>query len=121
MKRARAAFPAILALVGFGMEVPALPPPQFAHTEARGAGNPLRILAENKVEGFDHARTTLGELPDADGGYTLAIPLKCGIDGGPYVHDAGNVLQTTRVQTDGTVSVSKFGITAKRKPNEDYQ
>ena len=54
-------------------------------------------------------------------GYHMNIPLKWGVDGGPYTHDAGHVVQTVSVQTNGTVSVSKFGITARRKPNEDYQ
>ena len=51
----------------------------------------------------------------------MNIPLKWGVDGGPYTHDAGHVVQTVSVQTNGTVSVSKFGITARRKPDEDYQ
>ena len=97
------------------------PPAQFAHTEARGALNPLRILSENIVEGLDHVQTILGELPDEDGGYTLDIPVKWGVDGGPYAHDVGHVPMTIHVQTDGTVSVSKFGITARRKQNEYYQ
>lgn len=97
------------------------PPSQFAHTEARGALNPLRILSENIVEGLDHVQTILGELQDEDGGYTLNIPMKWGVDGGPYGHDAGDVPMTIHVQTDGTVSVSKFGITARRKQNEYYQ
>ena len=33
MKVTLSAFPAILALVGFGMEVPALPPPEFPTAE----------------------------------------------------------------------------------------
>ena len=61
------------------------------------------------------------EFDGEDGGYHMNIPLKWGIDGGPYTHDAGHVVQTVSVQTNGTVSVSKFGITARRKPNEDCQ
>ena len=86
-----------------------------------GALRPLLIGAENIVDGYDHARTDLLDLPVEDGGYHMDIPLKWGIDGGPYTHDAGLVVQTISVQTNGTVSVSKFGITARRKPNEDYQ
>ena len=97
------------------------PSSQFAHTEARGARNPLRIQAENIVEGLDQVQTRLVELPAEDGGYTLNIPVKWGIDGGPYVHDIGHVPMTIHVQTDGTVSVSKFGITARRKQNGYYQ
>ena len=97
------------------------PPEQFAHNEAHGALKPLSILAENKVKGYDHVRTDLSDFPIEDGGYHLNIPLKWGIDGGPYTHDAGHVVQTISVQTNGTVSVSKFEITARRKPNEDYQ
>ena len=97
------------------------PPSQFAHTEARGARNPLKILPGNIVEGLDHVQTRLGELPAEDGGYTLNIPVKWGIDGGPYDHDVGHVPMTIHVQTDGTVSVSKFGITARRKQNGYYQ
>ena len=97
------------------------PPGQFAHNEANGALNPLRILSENKVEGFDHARTELSDFPIEDGGYHMNIPLKWGAEGGPYTHEAGHVVQTVSAQTNGTVSVSKFGITARRKPNEDYQ
>ena len=97
------------------------PPAQFAHTEARGARNPRKILSENMVESLDHVQTKLGELPAEDGGYTLNIPVKWGIDGGPYVHDIGHVPMTIHVQTNGTVSVSKFGITARRKQNEYYQ
>ena len=97
------------------------PPEKFAHTVANGALNPLRILSENRVEGYDHARTELSNLPIEDGGYYMDIPLKWGVDGGPYTHDAGHVVQTVSVQTNGTVSVSKFGITARRKPDEDYQ
>ena len=97
------------------------PPAQFAHNEANGALRPLLIGAENIVDGYDHARTDLLDLPVEDGGYHMDIPLKWGIDGGPYTHDAGHVVQTISVQTNGTVSVSKFGITARRKPNEDYQ
>ena len=100
---------------------PHYPSSQFAHTEERGAWNPLKISSENKVEGFDHARTTFADIPSENGGYMLDIPLKWGIEGGPYSYDAGHVLQTTSIQTDGTVTVSKFGITAMRKPNEDYQ
>ena len=81
----------------------------------------LASASENKVEGFDHARTTFADIPSENGGYMLDIPLKWGIEGGPYSYDAGHVLQTTSIQTDGTVTVSKFGITAMRKPNEDYQ
>ena len=97
------------------------PPGQFAHNEANGALNPLRILSENKVEGFDHVRTELSDFPIEDGGYHMNIPIKWGAEGGPYTHEAGHVVQTVSVQTNGTVSVSKFGITARRKPNEDYQ
>ena len=97
------------------------PPGQFAHNEANGALNPLRILSENRVEGYDHARTDLTDFPVENGGYNMNIPLKWGVEGGPYTHDAGHVVQTISVQTNGTVSVSKFGITARRKPNEDYQ
>ena len=97
------------------------PPAQFAHTVARGALRPRKIMSENIVESLDQAQTILGELPTEDGGYTLDIPLKWGIDGGPYVHDAGHAPMTIHVQTDGTVSVSKFGITARRKQNEYYQ
>ena len=97
------------------------PPVQFAHTEARGARNPLKILSGNIVEGLDHVQTRLGELPSDDGGYTLNIPVMWGIDGGPYVHDVGHVPMTIHVQTDGMVSVSKFGITARRKQNGYYQ
>ena len=97
------------------------PESQFAHTPARGALNPLPIGAENKINGDDHARTDLGDLPSDNGGFTLNISLKWGINGGPCIYDAGRVLQTTNVQTDGTVTVSKFGITVRRKPNEDYQ
>ena len=82
---------------------------------------PRRIQAENIVEGLDHAQTKLGGLPTEDGGYTLNIPVKWGIDGGPYVHDIGHVPMTVHVQTNGTVSVSKFGITARRKQNGYYQ
>ena len=94
---------------------------QFAHTPARGALNQLPIGEENKVDGHDHARTDFGELPNDDGGFTLNIPLKWGINGGPCVYDAGHVIQSTSVQTNGTVSISKLGITVRRKPNEDYQ
>ena len=97
------------------------PPSQFAHTEARGARNPRKILSGNIVESLDHVQTKLSELPTEDGGYTLNIPVKWGIDGGPYVHDVGHVPMTIHVQTDGTVSVSKFGITARRKQNGYYQ
>ena len=97
------------------------PPLQFAHTEARGALRPRKIMSENIVESLDQVQTILGELPTEDGGYTLNIPLKWGIDGGPYVHDAGHAPMTIHVQTDGTVSVSKFGITARRKQNGYYQ
>lgn len=81
----------------------------------------MPIGAENKINGDDHARTDLGDLPSDNGGFTLNISLKWGINGGPCIYDAGRVLQTTNVQTDGTVTVSKFGITVRRKPNEDYQ
>ena len=97
------------------------PPAQFAHTVERGACNPHKILPENKVEGFDHARVMFLDIPNENGGYALDITLKWGIEGGPYDYDAGRVLQTTTIQTDGTVTVSKFGITARRKPNEYYQ
>ena len=97
------------------------PHDQFAHTTARGARNPLSIGEENMVDGYDHARTDFGELPSQDGGCAVNIPLKWGISGGPYSYDAGHVLQAVQVLTDGTVIVSKFGITARRKPNEDYQ
>lgn len=97
------------------------PPELFAHTVARGARNPRRILSENMVEGHDHARTDLVDFPPEDGGYHMNIPLKWGVEGGPYTHDAGHVVQTISVQANGTVSVSKFGITARRKPDEDYQ
>ena len=97
------------------------PPAQFAHTEENGALNPLRILEGNIIEGDDHVRTQLDELPSINGSYSLLIPLKWGVDGGPYVHDAGYVPQTVNVHTDGTVIVSKFGITAGRKPGEDYE
>ena len=97
------------------------PPSQFAHTEARGALRHLEIGDENKISGYDHVRTELGEFPNEDGGYVLNIPLKWGISGGPYGYDVGHVLQTVQVQTDGTVIISKFGITVRRKPNEDYQ
>ena len=93
----------------------------FAHTLSQGARRPLPIDAENMVEGYDHARTDLVDLPDENGGYYMDIPLIWGIKGGPYIYDAGHVVQTISVQTDGTVSVSKFGITARRRPNEDYQ
>ena len=97
------------------------PPAQFAHNESHGALRPLLIGAENIVDGYDHAHTDLVDFPIEDGGYYMDIPLKWGVDGGPYIHDAGHVVQTVSVQTNGTVSVSKFGITARRKPNEDYQ
>ena len=97
------------------------PHEQFAHTPARGAGNPFKIGAENKVESFDHAQTILGELPDKNGGFSLDIPLKWGINGGPCAYNAGHVLQTTSVQTNGNVSISKFGITRGRKPYETYE
>jgi len=97
------------------------PPGQFAHNEANGALNPLPILVGNMVKGYDHARTELVNFPPEDGGYHMNIPLKWGVEGGPYIHDAGHVVQTVSVQTNGTVSVSRFGITARRTPNEDYQ
>ena len=94
---------------------------QFAHTPARGARNPLQILNENKVEGCDHAQTRLGELPSTSGGFMLNIPLKWGINGGPCSYDAGHVIQTTSVQTNGNVTISKFGITRGRKPHGIYE
>ena len=97
------------------------PHEQYAHTPERGARRPSRILNENKVKGYDHVRTQLDALPSKDGGCTVNIPLKWGIIGGPHSHDAGHLIQTVQVQTNGTVSVSKFGITATRRPNENYQ
>ena len=97
------------------------PHDQFAHTPARGAGRHFHVRGENKLESYDHVQTRLGALPNKGGGCAVNIPLKWGISGGPYSYDAGHVLQTVQVQTNGTVSVSKFGITATRRPNEDYQ
>ena len=97
------------------------PHEQFAHTPARGAGNPFKVGAENKVECFDHAWTILGGLPSRNGGFSLDIPLKWGINGGPCDYNAGHVLQTTSVQTNGNVTISKFGITRGRKPYGLYE
>jgi len=97
------------------------PHEQFAHTPARGARNPLPIGAENKVDGYDRAQTKLGEMPGDNGGFTLDIPLKWGINGGPCIYDAGHVLQTTSVQTNGNVTISKFGITRGREPYGLYE
>ena len=97
------------------------PHEQFAHTPARGARNPLRIGTENKVDGYDRAQTKLGEMPSDNGGFTLDIPLKWGINGGPCIYDAGHVLQTTSVQTNGNVTISKFGITRGREPYGLYE
>ena len=93
----------------------------FAHTPARGALRHIDIDDMNMIKGYDHVRTTFGALPLSNGGCTVNIPVKWGINGGPYVHDCCIVPQSVSVQTDGTVTVSKFGITARRKPNEDYQ
>ena len=97
------------------------PHEQFAHTKARGALESLRVLDRNMLEGWDHAQTKLGEVPTENGGFSLDIPLKWGINGGPCAYNAGHVLQTTSVQTNGNVSISKFGITRGRKPYETYE
>ena len=94
---------------------------QFAHTPARGALRTLRIIGKNMVDGWDHVQTKLGELPSENGGFTLNIPLKWGISGGPCINDAGHVLQTTSVQANGKVTVSKFGITRGREPYGLYE
>ena len=93
----------------------------FAHTPARGALRHIEIGDMNMIKGHDHVRTTFGYLPLSNGGCTVNIPVKWGISGGPYGHDCCIVPQSVSVQTDGTVTVSKFGITARRKPNEPYQ
>ena len=98
------------------------PHDQFAHTPARGALRTLKIGDKNMIDGYDHAQTKLGELPSSrNGGFTLNIPLKWGINGGPCIYDAGHVLQTTSVQTNGHVTISKFGITRGRNPNGIYE
>ena len=97
------------------------PHEQFAHTEENGALRVSEILEMNMIKRFDHVRTRLGSLPSSDGGCTVNIPVKWGIKGGPHMHDCCTVPQSVSVQTDGTVTVSKFGITARRKPNEPYQ
>jgi len=61
------------------------------------------------------------DMKPITGGCTVNIAVKWGIIGGPYGHDCCIVPQSVSVQTDGTVTVSKFGITARRKPNEPYQ
>ena len=75
----------------------------------------------NMLEGCDQAQTKLGELPTENGGFSLDIPLKWGVNGGPCIYNAGRVLQTTSVQTNGNVTISKFGITRWRKPYEPYE
>ena len=97
------------------------PHDQFAHTPARGALQHVEIGDINMIKGYDHVRTTFRSLPLSNGGCTVNIPVKWGINGGPYAHDCCIVPQSVSIQTDGTVIVSKFGITARRKPNEPYQ
>ena len=97
------------------------PHEQFAHTEERGALRPQEIGDRNMINGHDHARTKLGGLPTESGGFSLDIPLKWGINGGPCIYNAGRVLQTTSVHTNGNVTISKFGITRGRKPYESYE
>ena len=97
------------------------PSVQFDHTEARGARRPLGIDGRNMIKGYDQVQVKLGGYPSEDGGYTLNIPLKWGIDGGPYCYDVGHAPMTVRVQTDGKVTVSKFGITRGRTPYGLYE
>ena len=87
------------------------PPQKFAHTEARGARCPLGIDGRNMIKGYDKVQVRLDDYPSENGGYTLNIPLKWGVDGGPFCYDAGHAPMTVRVQADGKVTISKFGIT----------
>ena len=112
--RWRSRWGCFLDLLGYPHEL-------FAHTPARGALQPMKILDGNMMEGYDHVRTRFESLPLSDGGCTVNIPVKWGISGGPHAHDCCIVPQSVSVQTDGTVTVSKFGITARRRPNEPYQ
>ena len=73
------------------------------------------------LEGWDHAQTKLGDIPTENGGFSLDIPLKWGVIGGPCIYNAGHVVQSTSVQTNGNVSISKLGITRGRKTYETYE
>ena len=86
-----------------------------------GARRPLGIDGKNMIKGCDQVQVRLGGCPSEDGGYTLNIPLKWGVDGGPYCYDAGHAPMTVRVQADGKVTVSKFGITRGRAPYGLYE
>jgi len=106
---------------GCFLDLSKYPHSQFAHTEARGALRPLGIGDMNIIKGHDHVRSRLGDYPGEAGGYSLSIPVKWGVDGGPYINDFGSALMTVNVQTNGKVTVSKFGITRGREPYGLYE
>ena len=106
---------------GCFLDLSKYPHSQFAHTEVRGALQPLGIGDMNMIKGHDHVQSRLGDYPSEAGGYSLSIPVKWGVDGGPYVNDFGNMLMTVNVQTNGKVTVSKFGITRGREPYGLYE
>ena len=97
------------------------PHEQFAHTEERGALRPQEIGDGNMIKAHDHVRSRLGDYPVENGGCSLNIPVKWGLHGGPYTQLVGNVPMTVNVQTNGKVSVSKFGITRGREPYGIYE
>jgi len=106
---------------GCFLDVLKYPHEQFAHTEERGALEPQEIGDRNMIKTYDHVRSILGDYPVENGGYSLNIPVKWGVHGGPYAHLVGNVPMTVNVQTNGKVSVSKFGITRGRMPYGIYE
>ena len=97
------------------------PHEQFAHTEERGALRAQEIGDRNMIKAFDHVRSRLGDYPVENGGCSLNISVKWGVYGGPYTHLVENVPMTVNVQTNGKVSVSKFGITRGRMPYGIYE
>ena len=89
-------------------------PELFSHTVSNGAETPVAVGDFNKIGDVDYAALRLEAVPASNGTYMVIIPVSWGAAGGPFDHALGNVIQSFSVDSNGTTTVSKGGITRTR-------
>jgi len=94
------------------------PPSLYEHNVGAGAERIVNVSADNQIGNLDFVGVQLGVPPATNGWFSLVIPLRWGLCGGPYNMTINNLIQTVNVAAEGTTVLSKGELSTTREVNQ---